>query len=281
MRQLSFFQKHSRLLVHLLLSLTFAAIILITPHRCPGQTNDAVLKLYQEAKLAEQNGNYPQATENYERIIALRPELAEAHANLGNLYYVQGKYEQAQRTFRTALRLKPQLAGPQFFLGVLAFRSRNWDAAVTHLSKAAELNPDNRLIQLQLGYTYYASGEFAKAIKNLEIVVRSDDRNEDAWYHLSKLYGQVSRRNFDELQVSAADSYYTHLARAHFHEGQGSWQEATLEYEKAQLKKSTAAIKSKLDYLAARAAGKEAEWKPSTEEVDGSTRFLHQPPEID
>jgi tetratricopeptide (TPR) repeat protein len=239
-----------------------------------------VIKLYQEAKSAEQNGNYPLATRKYEQILAARPDLAEAHANLGNLYYIQAKYDEAERAFRTALKLKPQLAGPQFFLGVLAFRSRDWTAAINHLNKAAELNPANPLIQLQLGYTYYAKGDFPDAVKNLEIVVRADERNEDAWYHLSKLHGQLSRRYFDELQLTAADSFFTHLARAHFYEGQASWQEAALEYEKADKIKPTSELKTKLQYLAARAEGKQADWKPTREELDGSTQFLYQPPEI-
>jgi tetratricopeptide (TPR) repeat protein len=260
--------------------MVFAMIAAIAASQCSGQGNDAILKLYQDAKTAEQNGNYPAAAQNYERIIALRPELAEAHANLGNLYYVQAKYDQAQHAFRSALKLKSDLAGPQFFLGVLAFRSRDWKAAVGHLNKAAELDPGNRLIQLQLGYTYYASGDLAQAMRNLEAVVRADEKNEDAWYHLSKLYGQTSRSNFDELQLNSAASYYTYLARAHFYEGQGSWQEAALEYEKAQKSKVVFKLDEKLKYLAARAEGKQPDWSPVNAEVDGSTRFLYQPPEL-
>ncbi|HYI97018.1 MAG TPA: tetratricopeptide repeat protein [Bryobacteraceae bacterium] len=280
MPQCLFFRRQSQPFAHLASILALAAFAVVAPNQCPAQDNDAVLKLYQAAKTAEQNGAYPQATQSYERILALRPDLAEAHANLGNLYYIQSKYDQAERAFRTALKLKPQLAGPQFFLGVLSFRSRDWTAAINHLNKAAELNPTNPLIQLQLGYTYYAKGDFANAVNNLEKVVRVDERNEDAWYHLSKLHGQLSRRYFDELQLTAADSFYTHLARAHFYEGQASWQEAALEYEKADKSKPTPELKTKLHYLAARAEGKQADWKPTTEALDGSTQFLHQPPDI-
>jgi tetratricopeptide (TPR) repeat protein len=257
-----------------------ALLVIFGPLHCPAQDSDAILKLYRDAQTAEQAGQYAQAAQNYERIIALRPDLAEAHANLGNLYYVQGKYEQAQRSFQNALKLKPQLAGPQFFLGVLAFRSRDWKMAMMYLEKAAELDPTNRVVQLQLGYTYYATGDHTKAISNLEAVVRSDQRNEDAWYHLSKLYGQVSRRYFDDLQLNSPGSYYTHLARAHFYEGQSSWQEAAAEYEKAQKQRPIPELETKLRYLAARAEGKEVEWRAGNEEIDGSTRFLYQPPEI-
>lgn len=248
---------------------------------CPGQNNEAVLKLYQEAKAAEQSGNYAQAALRYERIVAIRPDMAEAHANLGNLYYVQARYEQAETSFRSALKLKPQLAGPHFFLGVLAFRSRQWQTALTHLSKASELEPSNPLVQLQLGFTYYATSDYPKAIHHLEAVIRTDPRNEDAWYHLSKLYGQMSRGFFDQLQLKSPDSYYTHLARAHFYEGQSNWQEASLEYEKAQAQRRSVDLSAKLKYLAARAAGEQPAWSPLSSEADGSTRFLYQPPDSD
>lgn len=259
----------------------FACLLfIIVSTTCPGQNNDAVLKLYQEAKAAEQNSQYAQAAQSYERIVAIRPDMAEAHANLGNLYYVQGKYDQAQRSFRTAVKLKPQLAGPHFFLGVLAFRSRDWQGALTQLTKAAELEPANPLVQLQLGFTRYASGDYQSAIQHMEAVIQADSQNEDAWYHLSKLYGQMSRRYFDQLQLKWPDSYQTHLARAHFYEGQNSWQEASQEYQKAQAAKTAIDLSARLKYVEARSAGQQPAWSPVNEEVDGSTRFLHQPPEM-
>jgi tetratricopeptide (TPR) repeat protein len=243
-----------------------------------GQQVDPVVQLYGEAKTAEASGDYPQATQKYERIIQLRPDLAEAHANLGNLYYVQSKYDSAQKSFERALKLKPQLAGPHFFLGVLAFRNRDWVASKTRLSKAAEFDPRNPAIQLQLGYTYYASGDYVQAISHLETAVQTDQRNDDAWYHLGKLYSQMSRLHFDELQLSHPGSHYTHLARAHFFEGQSNWVEAAAEYKLAQEAKPELGVGPKLQYLEARAAGRQAEWAGVSEEVDGATPFLHQPP---
>jgi tetratricopeptide (TPR) repeat protein len=245
-----------------------------------GQDGEAVLKLYQEAKAAEGRADYPAATHRYEKIVALRPDLAEAHANLGNLYYVQGKYDQAQRSFGKAAKLKPQLAGPHFFLGVLAFRSRDWPSAIGRLGKAAELDPANPLVQLQLGFTYYATGEYQKAIAHLETVAKQDNQNEDAWYHLSKLYGQMSRRYFDRLQVKWPDAYQTHLARAHFFEGQSNWTDAATEYEKAQAKNGAIDVSARVQELRNRGQGNESAWKPVSEEIDGSTRFLHQPPNV-
>lgn len=256
------------------------ALIVVAAAAC-GQQEEALSSLYRTAKTAEQNADYDGAARAYEKIISLRPDLAEAHANLGNLHYVRGKYEMAERSFKAALKLKPQLSAPQFFLGVLAFRSNDYGNAVRHLTRAAELDPSNPLIKLHLGYTYYAEGQFDRAVAPFESVVQTDERNEDAWYHLSKVYAQLSRRHFDHLQQKYPDSYYTWLARAHFFEAQSRWTEAIDEYRKALEYKSSAPLKSKLEYVQARADGKEIEFVPTSSEVDGSTIFLYRPPAAD
>src|SRR5437870_692720 len=82
----------------------------------PGR-QDVLAQLYKEAREAQQAGDYKTATQKYEGIVKLQPEMAEAHANLGLLYYQQGHAEQAAETFKKAIQLKPSLAGPYFFLG--------------------------------------------------------------------------------------------------------------------------------------------------------------------
>src|SRR5215831_10282127 len=77
--------------------------------------------LYEQARTAEAAGDIRTAEEKYERIVSLRPDIAEAYANLGRLYYQQQQLEQAAHCLKKAIELKPHLAGPYFFLGVMAF----------------------------------------------------------------------------------------------------------------------------------------------------------------
>ena len=56
--------------------------------------------------------------------------MAEAHANLGMLYYLQERYAEARPALEAALKLKPSLPGPYFFLGVIAFKGREFQKAL-------------------------------------------------------------------------------------------------------------------------------------------------------
>ena len=64
-------------------------------------SEDALVKLYSEARAAEKAGNYAVAVDKYERIVKLAPDMAEAHAKLGGMYYSIG--ERARR--RLLLRM--------------------------------------------------------------------------------------------------------------------------------------------------------------------------------
>ena len=51
--------------------------------------------------------------------IRLKPQLAEAHYNLGNVYSRQGRYAEAVLSYREAIRLKPESAPPDSVVSVV------------------------------------------------------------------------------------------------------------------------------------------------------------------
>src|SRR5262249_11012985 len=72
------------------------------------QATENLADLYQGARQAQRAGDLKTATEKYKRIIALRPDMAEAHANLGVLLYQQKESESALKEFKKAIQLKPE-----------------------------------------------------------------------------------------------------------------------------------------------------------------------------
>src|SRR5262245_60550942 len=145
------------------LGITWLLFVWMGPHLrdsiLSAQSTDALADLYKEARQAQLAGDLKTATENYKRILALRPDMAEAHANLGVLYYQQKQWEPALKAFKKAIQLKPDLAGPYFFLGVLSFNARNYTEASLYLEKAEAQDPSNFAIQLYSGYNRYARAD--------------------------------------------------------------------------------------------------------------------------
>lgn len=266
-------------LVRILKLLLIAGVLHVAPFPARAQ-QDELVRVYNEAQAAEATGNYALATQKYERIIELRPTMAEAHANLGNLYYVQGRAEQAQTSLKKALRLKPGLAAPHVLLGVILFNSHDYARATEYLVTARKLNASDRTAILYLGYSFYALGKHAESAELFEKSVALDPSNADAWYHLSKATGQLSKQYFELLQQKYSDAFETHLSRSHFYESAGNWAEAREQLSRALRQQSTnAQLEAKMKWLAQREGGDTSEPPAeATGSLAGSTRYLYAPP---
>src|SRR5262245_3601030 len=72
----------------------------------------------QEGEKALAAGRYDEAAQAYEKLCELAPDMAEAHARLGLIYFQQGKFEQAARALRQAIKLKPALPNTDLLLAM-------------------------------------------------------------------------------------------------------------------------------------------------------------------
>src|SRR3954451_6983045 len=63
-------------------------------------------ELLAEAKQLQQAGRLEQAAASYGRALALKPDYAEAHNNLGNVLRGLTRVEEAVRSFRRALEFR-------------------------------------------------------------------------------------------------------------------------------------------------------------------------------
>ncbi|MBN1391200.1 MAG: tetratricopeptide repeat protein [Sedimentisphaerales bacterium] len=147
-----------------------------------GETNEALLYIEKALKInpnsAEANrfrqkllkqDQLQKAVEHYEQILKSRPNDADAHNALGELFMMQGKFEESITHFSEALRLRPDWASPMNNLAyILAVHPdgniRNADKAVSLAERAADLTKhENVEILDTLAAAYASAGEFDKA----------------------------------------------------------------------------------------------------------------------
>lgn len=96
--------------------LILAAAFSVSPcSKLAASDSDTCLEnLYASAQAAQARGDYRAAAASYQEILKLRPELAEAWANLGLMHQFLGEYQIADQHFQTALRKNPQFLSPIF-----------------------------------------------------------------------------------------------------------------------------------------------------------------------
>lgn len=108
--------------------------------------------------------HYAPARELIERAIAMNPNIARYHNNLGTILIDLGEHDRALAAYAEALRLEPGTAGPWYNIGVVRTQQSKWPLAVEAYRNSLKLDPDYPACALNLGTALAASGQIEAAI---------------------------------------------------------------------------------------------------------------------
>jgi tetratricopeptide (TPR) repeat protein len=97
------------------------------------------------------------AEEAYRRAIALRPDLGDAHFNLGNLLRGQGKHLDAVAAYRRAVDASPGVVAFHINLGITLQRLRLFEEAISALRQAVAL--DQRSFEAHYNLAFVLAGQ--------------------------------------------------------------------------------------------------------------------------
>ena len=200
------------------------AFLLILPRQADiaGRFNHAV-ELQQQGHLAE-------AAAEYRSVLALKPDYAEAQANLGVCLAQQGKYDEAVGAYQAALRLAPQLTPILLNLGIAHYRAGQFPQAVDALQKFIGSKPDSLQGRQLLGLALIELGRDAEAVTQLEATLTDAPQDVAVLYGLGLAYLRLGRAGFRATLEKLAAFPAGHSA-LHFLEGQAFLRDQ--EYEKA------------------------------------------------
>ncbi|MGB8167959.1 MAG: tetratricopeptide repeat protein [Chthoniobacteraceae bacterium] len=157
----------------------------------PQQALDRALECHRTGRLAEAEGLYRQllvgephnpdlchllglvyfqtrrflpGRELIERAIAMSPNVARYHNNLGTLLIELGEYKQALAAYAMAIRLEPRNAGAWYNTGIVHTQLHNWPLAIEAYRAALEIDPNYPACALNLGTALAASGQMEAGI---------------------------------------------------------------------------------------------------------------------
>ena len=141
---------------------------LTSPQRVAPEAHAAFL-LGRHAWNRRTNEDLLRAAREFERAIALDPGYALAYAGLADAYNLRGDHRRGEAAALRALELDPDLAEAHAALGnVKLFSEWNLPEAERELRRAVALNPSYATAHHWLAYRYLAEGRFDEALASIE-----------------------------------------------------------------------------------------------------------------
>ena len=121
---------------------------------------------------AAATGDLQQATEHYERALAMEPRSIAVRVNLSDIYRMLGGDVQGEALFKDGLGLFPDSAPLHHAYGLLLVRLQRADEALIELREAADLAPDSARYGYVLAVAYHSLGrpdDAAKLVRELSV----------------------------------------------------------------------------------------------------------------
>jgi protein O-mannosyl-transferase len=172
------------------------------------------------------DGNIRESIDDFEHVVAIRPEDAEAQDNLGEALTAGGRIDDAAPHLVEAVRLRPAFAKAHVDLGAAFLQSGHAAEAESQYRIAAQLQPTNAAAQYGLGGVLMAQRREQEAMVHLQQAlplliaeVEANPEEADSHYNLGTLYGILGRPDEAIMEFSQAIRLRPADAQARFNLG--------------------------------------------------------------
>lgn len=139
----------------------------IATRRESGPDPDTALEWFEHGLTVDSDpATYAQAVDFYKRAIEADASFADAHCNLGAVYWNQGRRKLARECYEGALSVDPDHVEANLNLASLLEGENRNEAAVHHLRAAVRVDPLHSDAQLALALLYEKIGLRRKAVEH-------------------------------------------------------------------------------------------------------------------
>ncbi|HEX4145070.1 MAG TPA: tetratricopeptide repeat protein [Pirellulales bacterium] len=179
-----------------------------------------------------------EAVAAYRKILAIRPDIAEVHYNLGNVLVEQGQLDEAAAEYQQALAIRPDLFQAYNNLGNIRRDQGQLDQAVAAYEQALALRPDLADLHNNLGNILQTQGKLDQALVRFERALILRPEFGELHYNVGCILHGKGRLDEAVVCYKRAIAFRPELAVAYNNLGavlkdQGELDQAVARYEQA------------------------------------------------
>jgi tetratricopeptide (TPR) repeat protein len=138
---------------------------------------DFVLPFQQRGYQRMLAGRWSDALEDFQRVVELKPEDADAWVFSGMIEVRLGANQEALQKFEKALQYKPDHRQALYGIGNIHFKARKYEEAISFYSMTIFYHPHFAEAYFQRGYAYHSLGNSNSCCQDLQ---RAGDRGLEA-----------------------------------------------------------------------------------------------------
>lgn len=174
------------------------------------------------------------AVKEYDAILAVDPQNAQALSNRGALEFLQGDCGAASKDFRAALAVDRSLARAKGMLGICESREGSREAQRTLESAYAELKEKHLRTEvgLQLAGIYFHQGDIERAAATAQSLVDMSPDDIEVLYMAQLVYSELADDTLNKFTILAAGSARMQQVIAEHLVNAGNLKDAIVHYQK-------------------------------------------------
>ena len=165
--------------------------------------------------LFEARGSKTEAVEANQTAVALSPQDAEAHNNLGNTLKELGRLKEAETSYNQAIALMPNYAEAYCNLGITLHGLGKLDKSEASYNQAIALKPELAEAHINLGITLQELGRLKEAEASYNQAIKLTPDDAEAYCNLGNALKELGRLNDAETSFTKAIALMPNFAEAH------------------------------------------------------------------
>ena len=153
-------------------------------------------------KVYHKHGDMDAAIACFQKTSELNPQLvgADFHFNLANRLFTEGKRDEAIDSYEKAIAIKPDWAEAYANIGSARSQQGNLDAAITYYQKAVELKPELEVLHSNLANSFLQQGKYESAITSYQTALKIKPDWADVHANLGNAFSMLGK--LEEAQAS-------------------------------------------------------------------------------